>query len=33
MYKISHALFGIKPSEKKEGVCNKCEGKENKTDV
>ncbi|KKT35410.1 MAG: hypothetical protein UW24_C0009G0009 [Parcubacteria group bacterium GW2011_GWA2_44_12] len=33
MYKISSALFGIRPSEKKEGVCNKCECKEDKTDV
>ena len=27
MYKISSKLFGIKPSESKEGACNKCENK------
>jgi len=26
-YKISSKLFGIKPSEKKPGLCNKCENK------
>ncbi|MFH2027857.1 MAG: hypothetical protein ABIJ08_01850 [Nanoarchaeota archaeon] len=28
MYKlIARSLFGVKPSEKKEGLCNKCEDK------
>ena len=26
-YKIAHKLFGVKPGEKQEGVCNKCEAK------
>jgi hypothetical protein len=27
MFKISSKLFGVKPSQSQEGVCNKCEDK------
>ena len=26
-FKIANKLFGVKPSKKKKGLCNKCEGK------